>query len=202
MKIIKGKVIVNKLNISLNLKGLLNNLVFSNNQYTDIQPISLLQIHRFVPNMLFATNLEVCILYLRSSASFLVAITTSAGLEEHTLHCTNVTLCIELQTDCVVDWAWVQVSRAGQELIVQVLLTELQYNYCCRESEIDNNEERDDVGLWESECTAHCVQVGGEGWYREGCSRLNVAYSQSTAQQGSTVDSFIIQFSHYIARLF
>lgn len=35
-----------------------------------------------------------------------------------------------------------------------------------------------------------------------GCSRLNVAYSQSSAQQGSTVDSFIIQFSHYITRLF
>lgn len=37
---------------------------------------------------------------------------------------------------------------------------------------------------------------------RGGCSRLNVAYSQSTAQQGSTVDRFIIQFSHYITRLF
>lgn len=87
MKIIKGKVIINKLNISLNFKGLLNTVLeFSNNQYTDIQPISFLQIYRFVPNMLLATNLELCILYLRSSPSFLVAITTSAGSEEHTLH--------------------------------------------------------------------------------------------------------------------
>lgn len=57
MKMIKGKVIINKLNITLNLKGLLNTNIY-NNQYTDIPPISLLQIHRFVP-MLLATNLEL-----------------------------------------------------------------------------------------------------------------------------------------------